>query len=59
MYQPHSLHAPSLPSFLPSPTLGAGSVINLPQPNLKMDAKRDRAVPLAMSGSAADVIGLF
>ena len=48
-----------LPSFLPSPTLGAGSVINLPQPNLKMDAKRDRAVPLAMSGSAADVIGLF
>jgi len=48
-----------LPSFLPFPTLGAGSVINLPQPNLKMDAHRDNAAPLAMSGSVADGLGLF
>jgi hypothetical protein len=48
-----------LPSFLPFPTLGAGSLINLPQPNLKMDAHRDNAAPMAMSGSATDGLGLF
>ena len=47
----------AFPSFLPS-GLGAGSSINLPQPNLKIVDKNDRA-PLAMTGSAVDGLGLF